>query len=79
LLHFSAPPAPLLPTSASLHSRRSPLESALEMLRFCGDIQTSGPLHSRDEEEDEVVEHAVVVVVGVVMGGREESVTTATP
>lgn len=70
LLHFSRPlpPAPLLlPASASLQSRRSPFESAFEMLRFCGDMQTSGPLHSSDEEEDEVVEHAVVVVAA---GGR---------
>lgn len=71
LVHFSRPPAPLLqlPPSASLQSRRSPLESAFDMLRFCGDMHTSGPLHSSDDDEDEAVEHAVVVA-GVAPVGK---------
>lgn len=66
LVHFSRPPLlawlpPPAAASESLQSRGSPLESALDMLRFCGDMQTSGPLHSSDDDEDDEVEEAMLV------------------
>lgn len=68
LLHFSRPPllvwlppATAAAASLSLQSRGSPFESAFEMLRFCGDMQTSGPLHSSDEDDEDEVEEATLV------------------
>lgn len=84
LVHFSRPPLlallPPPPPSMSLQSRGSPLESALEMLRFCGDMQTSGPLHSSDDDDDDEVEvEAAVVVVVAVVGGSGVRVATLPP
>lgn len=85
LVHFSRPPLlallPPPPVSMSLQSRGSPLESALEMLRFCGDMQTSGPLHSSDDDDDDEVEveAAVVVAAAVVVGGSGVRVATLPP
>lgn len=61
----------VLPASRSLlRSRPSPLESALPMLRFCGDMQTSGPLHSSEAEEEDDCEDETATVVAVELGGR---------
>jgi len=65
----------VLPASRSLlRSRPSPLESAFPMLRFWGDMQTSGPLHSREAEEEDDCEDdttaAAAMVVDVELGGR---------
>lgn len=60
----------LLPASRSLKSRPSPLESALPMLRFWGDMHTSGPLHSSEAEEEDDCEDETAAAAAAELTGR---------